>query len=470
MKDFTGRDFLLTNIKGEYLYRHYAQKLNIFDYHCHLNPRDIAEDRKFNNVGELMLEGDHYKWRIMRAYGIDENNITGIDVSYKDKFFSFAEALPFFIGNPVYHWVHMELNKYFGIKTPLSGKTAERVWEEANAKIKEGKFNACSLITDSNVEFAATTDDPSSNLEWHTRIAERKDFNTRIVPTWRPDRVMDITSADYMAYLDELASTEDMKINSLDDLLDLMKKRMDFFEANGCCIADHALTNSPTVCGTYYDAKAVLAKKLFGVEIGTEEAEKFKFFILFFFGCEYYARNWVMQMHLSTIRNQNTRLFKLLGPDSGLDSCGELVDITALRSLFDRIEMDRGMPKTILYTMNPSAYYPLATLAGTFTGGIPGKIQLGAAWWMLDHRDGITEQLKTLANTGGLGLHVGMLTDSRSLLSYVRHDYYRRILCSLIGKWVQSGEVPDDEELLETLIRSICIENARRYFNTGRQK
>ncbi|NTV90660.1 MAG: glucuronate isomerase, partial [Clostridiales bacterium] len=374
----------------------------------------------------------------------------------------------FFIGNPIYHWVHMELGRYFGIKVPLSGTSANQVWEEANAGIREGDFTACSLITAAKVEFAATTDDPSSNLEWHERIAGLEDFKTSVVPTWRPDKVLDITSVDYVAYLEGLAYTENMNISSLDELLELLIKRMDFFEARGCCIADHALTGIPSVSATYNEAKAIFTKKIAGVGIGEEEAEKFKFYMLYYFGCEYSGRNWAMQLHLSTIRNQNTRLFKLLGPDSGLDSCGEPVNISDLRSLFDRIEMDCGMPKTILYTMNPAAYYPLATLASSFTGSIPGKIQLGAAWWMMDHRDGITEQLKIFANTGGLGLHVGMLTDSRSLLSYVRHDYYRRILCSLIGEWVHDGEVPDDDELLETLIKGVCLNNARRYFTTGR--
>jgi glucuronate isomerase len=464
MKDFISDDFLLCNEIGQTLYDKYAKNQNVFDFHCHLNPKDIAEDRRFDSIGELMLEGDHYKWRLMRAFGIPEKLVTGKDVSFKDKFLAFAKALPSFIRNPVYHWVHMELKRYFGIQVPLSEETAEQIWEQANEKLKDNYFSAHSLITNSNVEFLATTDDPSSSLEWHRKISTTDNFKTRVVPTWRPDKILDLTANSYLEYLDELASKASMQVRSLDDLLTLLKKRMDFFAMSGCCIADHGLENAPSVRGSFEEAKAIFAGRLAGTVPGQEALEKFKYYMLFFFGCEYSARSWVMQLHLSVIRNRNTRLFKALGPDCGVDSVGDPVDIRALAQLFDDVEKECGMPKTITYTMNPSSWYPLATLAGSFAGSIPGKMQLGAAWWMLDHRDGIKQQLKVLANTGGLGLSVGMLTDSRSFLSYVRHDYYRRILCSVVGEWVEHGEMPDDEALLEKTIKGVCLNNARKYF------
>lgn len=464
MTDFMNDDFLITNDQGRYLYHQFACKATIFDYHCHLNPRDIAEDRQFTNIGEMMLEGDHYKWRIMRAFGISEDLITGTSSTPKEKFLAFARALPFFAGNPVYQWVHMELNKNFDIKTPLSEKTADHIWQETIDQLQTRRISACSLIKSANVEFLATTDDPTSDLQWHARIASDGKCAARVAPTWRPDPILDISSETYGQYLDKLAATEGVTIASLADLIDLIKKRMDFFAANGCSIADHGLVNLPAASGTALEAEQVFAKKLAGGLLSDEQTEKFKFYLLYFFACEYNRRNWVMQLHISVVRNQNTRLYRLLGPDAGLDSCGEPVNIPALRRLLDQVEMDCGLPKTILYTMNPSSYYPLATLAGSFTRDLPGKIQLGAAWWMLDHRDGINEQLKVLANTGGLGLSVGMLTDSRSFLSYVRHDYYRRVLCSLIGHWVENGEVPNDDEMLKSYIDGLCIGNARRYF------
>ncbi len=464
MKKFMGSDFLLTNEKGAELYNCIAKGQPIYDYHCHLSAKDIAEDRHFSNIGELMLEGDHYKWRIMRAAGVPETKISDRNTPYKDKFLAFAEILPYFIGNPIYHWTHLELQKYFKIREPLSDKTAERIWSEANEQISEERISARSLITSSNVELIATTDDPIDNLAWHGIIKQNEDFNTRVVPAFRPDQVLKIDAPDFKNYLLALGKSKNTVISSLDDLLEVLGKRIDFFAANGCRLADHGMERAPLLRGTYTEAKTVLAKVLAGGELTLEEAEKYRFYMLSFFAGEYTKRNWAMQLHFSPLRNCNTKLFNQLGPDCGVDSVGDPISAQNLKVLFDEIELAAGMPKTILYSMNPSAYYILASMAGNFQGGSVGKMQLGAPWWMLDHRDGILEQLRLLANTGGLGLFVGMLTDSRSFLAYVRHDYFRRVLCSLIGEWVEAGEVPDDSELLGNLVKGVCVENARLYF------
>ncbi|MBP2656402.1 MAG: uronate isomerase, partial [Firmicutes bacterium] len=428
MKQFVGKDFLLTNKTGMELYGLYAKSQPIYDFHCHLSPQDIAEDKRYSDISELWLADDHYKWRIMRAYGIPEELITGKATSPQEKFKAFAEALPAAVGNPIYHWSHMELNNYFGIHEPLSGKSSDRIWRETTEKIQSEGFSAQALIARSNVELIATTDDPTDDLKWHLMIANIKDFATRVVPTWRPDKAVAIASPGFMDYLEKLASSANATIGSFDEYLDVLRKRMDFFETVGCRSADHGIVALPSVQGNYNDAKATFNKVLAKVRLQEEEVEKFTFHMLSFFGCEYSRRGWVMQLHLSAVRNQNTKLFDKLGPDCGVDSSGDPVTALALGRLFDEIEKAEGMPKTVLYTLNPTAYYVLATMAGNFSGGIRGKMQLGAAWWMLDHRDGMREQLRILANTGVLGLFIGMLTDSRSFLSYVRHDYFRRVL------------------------------------------
>lgn len=464
MKDFMGPDFLLTNNKGKELFELYAKNEPIYDFHCHLNARDIAEDQEFKTIGELWLAGDHYKWRAMRAAGIPETLITGSETSQKDKFMAFAKVLPYFVGNPLYHWAHLELQKYFGINTPLSAATAGRIWEEANARIAGGGFTARTLISSSNVELVATTEDPKDDLPWHARLKNVQDFNIRVVPTFRPDKLINISAADFTEYLESLGDSAHIRITALDDLLAVLKNRMDWFAQNGCRIADHSLETIPPVRGSFADAQAALGKIKAGVSLTDIEVEKYRYFMLQYLGMEYAKRGWVMQLHFSALRNNNSKLYSQLGPDCGVDSVGDSLAPQALGHLFDGIERETGMPKTILYTLNPAAYYMMATMAGNFQGGMAGKIQIGASWWFLDHRDGITEQLKILANTGGLGYFVGMLTDSRSFLSYARHDYFRRILCSLIGGWVEDGEVPDDAELLKMLIRGISVENARQYF------
>lgn len=464
MTEFMGSDFLLNNSKGVELYNHFAKQQPIYDYHCHLSPKEIAEDKSFTNIGELWLEGDHYKWRVMRAAGISEEKITGKNTSFEEKFRAFAQVLPYFIGNPIYHWAHMELQKYFGIHEPLSAATVDKIWNEANEKIASGGFTARSLITFSNVELIATTDDPGDDLKYHPQIKQIDNFPTRVVPTFRPDKVVNWVATGDHEYLTRLGESENTVIDSLDELLVVLGKRMDHFHNMGCRIADHGLGSVPAVRGTYDEVKTIFVKVSKGGTPAPEEIEKYQYFMLYFFGCEYSKRGWTMQMHFSPIRNCNTKLFKQLGPDCGVDSVGDMISAQSLRQLCDEIECETGMPKTIFYTMNPSAYYILATMAGNFQGGVPGKIQLGTAWWMLDHHDGIMEQLRILASTGSLGYFVGMLTDSRSFLSYARHDYFRRVLCTLIGEWVQKGEVPDDPEMLGKIVRGICVENARAYF------
>lgn len=464
MKQFMGSEFLINNTKGAELYTRYAKHQPIYDYHCHLSAKEIAENRKFTNIGELWLEGDHYKWRVMRAAGVPEEKITGKNTSYEEKFRAFAEVLPNFIGNPIYHWAHMELQRYFDIHEPLSATTVDKIWNEANAKLASEDFTARSLIASSNVELIATTEDPADELQWHAKIKQIKDLNTRVVPTFRPDKVVNWNGSGSCEYVAKLGEGENIDISSLDDLLFVLGKRMDYFQNMGCRSADHGLESIPAVRGSYDEVKKIFAKLIEGGMLEPDKIEKYQYFMLHFFACEYSKRGWTMQMHISAMRNNNTKLFKQLGTDCGADSVGEAVDGKSLQQLFDGIELEVGMPKTILFTMNPSAYYILATMAGNFQGGVPGKIQLGPAWWMLDHRDGIIEQLRILANTGGLGFSVGMLTDSRSFLSYARHDYFRRILCSLIGEWVEEGEVPDEAEMLGKIVGGICVENARRFF------
>jgi glucuronate isomerase len=463
MKSFFDENFLLTNNTAIKLYDQFAKNLPIYDYHCHLSPQEIAEDKAFFDVGELMLKCDHYKWRIMRACGIDEALITG-NASFKDKFIAYAKALSLSIGNPLYHWTHMELKQYFGINEPLTEKNAASIYETANKMMADGSFSARNLIKRSNVYLIATTDDPADNLSWHQKISEIKGFETKVVPTFRPDLVCNPLKEGYSDYIKRLGATENTEINTFEDLIMVLTKRLDLFERIGCRIADHGIANIPNYEGTYDDAETVFEKVLSNKNIDALEAEKFLFYMLTFFAGEYTKRGFAMQIHMSVIRNQNSALFHNLGADCGIDSAGDVVSAISIGKLFDKIESTTKMPKTIVYSLNPTSYYVLSTMAGNFAGGIAGKMQFGAAWWFCDHRDGITQQLKVLASTGVIGQFIGMLTDSRSFISYARHDYFRRIFCSLVGEWVENGEVPYDLEYLEGIIKGVCFDNAKRYF------
>lgn len=464
VKAFSGPEYLLKTNKAKELYEKFASTLPIYDYHGHLNAREIAENKSFTDLGELWMAGDHYKWRLMRAAGLPEELITGQITTYKEKFMAFAQVLPYFVGNPVYHWAHLELRQYFAIDKPLSAKTADEIYDETLQQIQKGGFRARDLMAKSNVETIATTNDPIDDLYFHRQLHHSTDLQIYVVPTFRPDAVLVIASDSFSTYLQQLAEVSGSNMQTLDDLLDTLRQRMDYFATMGCCSADHSVSTFPTVKGTYAQAKHIFAKRLTGQSLQLEDIERYQYYLLFFLASEYATRGWVMQLHLSALRNANSRLFDQLGADCGVDSIGEAVSIRALQQFFDDLEIIDAVPKVILYTMNPTAYYMMATMAGNFQRGSKGKIQVGPAWWMLDHRDGIVEQLRLISNTGALGLFIGMTTDSRSFLSFSRHDYFRRIVCSLIGQWIEDGEVPDDNETLGPLLEGIFIQNARNYF------
>ena len=458
MKEFFGPDIFLDNETSKVLYNE-VKDLPIFDYHCHLSPKEIAEDRVFHDLGELWLEGDHYKWRLMRAAGVDEELVTGA-APYHEKFLAFAKAVEYAAGNPVYHWIHFELNKYFGISTPLSSETAEDIWQKTKEMMKDGSFSARRLIKRSNVEAVFTTDDPADTLEYHAFL--KKDFDVRVSPSFRPDAaVCGITKPGFTAYIEKLGKSAGMKITTLDALKNALERRLDFFCLNTCKVADISLTTMPYQSDA--SAEKAFEKALAGENVSPDEAAAFTFELLVFLSNEYARRGVTSQLHLSAKRNNNSRLFAKVGPDCGNDSVGKIAELDAFASLLDAISQNGGMPKTIVYTLNPANYYELATMIGNFWGANGGKLFLGAAWWFCDHRDGIKEQLKVYADTSSLGSFNGMLTDSRSFTSYARHDYFRRILCSYVGERVEEGEFPLDAA--KQLVKNVSIENARKQFN-----
>ena len=451
----------LENNKAVALYE-FAKALPIFDYHCHLSPQDILGDKTFSNLTELWLEGDHYKWRVMRAYGVDEKFVTG-DGSAKDKFLHFCEALPHFVGNPVYHWAHLELKNYFGLTLPICPKNAEEIWSRTLEKMADGSFSAKKLIVRSNVECVVTTDDPADDLHFHKALCEEGNPFT-VLPCFRADRLLNVEKPDYAEYIKTFGKSAGVVINNFNDLLKAVAIRLDFFKANGANSVDVGMENFPQGEGDYDTANDVFNAVLDDEYVMPDMADEFKFLLLAEIAGMLRERDMVMQLHVGVIRNNNTVLFEKCGVDCGGDSVANVLDVNNARDLFDFIEQGGGLPKCIVYSLNPTAYYPLSTLLGDFQGGQRGKMQLGAAWWFADHRDGIKEQMRLLASTGGLGLFNGMLTDSRSFTSYARHDYFRRIFCSLVGEWVESGEYPDDEETLKTLVKNVCIDNAKKYF------
>ena len=399
--------FMLKNKTAEKLYFTYAKDLPIIDYHCHLSPQMIAEDYRFKNAYDLFLGGDHYKWRQMRSNGIEEHMITGDGDEY-EKWLGFARTMPLLIGNPLYHWTALELKRYFDVDLPLNEKNAKEIWDVCNAKLSGGDFSARNLIRRSHVEVICTTDNPYDDLRFHEQLA---DFETKVIPAFRPD-------------LREIKSD--------------ITARMDYFHARGCRLSDHAID-----------------------EMNGDIIEK-----LVFLGREYARRGWAMQLHIGAMRNNNTRMYEKLGADTGFDSVNDFEIAKGLSTLLDTLEKEDALPKTILYCLNPKDNYVLGTMLGNFQKGpTPGKIQFGSGWWFNDNRDGMEQQLKALANLGCLGRFIGMLTDSRSFVSYPRHEYFRRILCNLLGEWVEAGEYPEDYEALQTIVEGICYYNAKNYFN-----
>lgn len=462
--EFMGENFLLTNETAIKLYHNYAKNLPIIDYHCHINPKEIALDKKFENITEIWLGGDHYKWRMIRSNGVPENEITG-DASDRIKFQRFAEALPRAIGNPMYHWTHLELKRYFGYDQPMCGDNAEEIWEACNVRLKEDSMSAKNIIKNSNVYMIGTTDDPIDSLEWHKKIAEDGDCSALVLPSFRPDKAVNIEKAGFVEYIEKLAEVSGIEIKTAEDVKKALTVRLDYFCEHGCKVTDHGLDYACYSPADDSEVEAIFAKAMAGETVSMTDAEKYKTAILVHLGKEYAKRDIVMQIHYNVQRNTNTRKFNDLGPDTGFDciytkDCG-----AAVTGLLNALDKEDLLPKTILYSLNPHDNELLGTVIGCFQGPeARGKIQHGSAWWFSDTKSGMETQLKSLANLSILGNFVGMLTDSRSFLSYTRHEYFRRILCNLIGTWVENGEYPNDEKMLGELVSDICFNNAKKYF------
>ncbi|MFJ5158698.1 glucuronate isomerase [Pantoea sp. NPDC088449] len=465
---FMDEDFLLQSDTARRLYHDFAADMPIYDYHCHLNPQEIAEDRRFANLGQIWLEGDHYKWRALRAAGIDESLITGKHTSDYDKYLAWAHTVPKTLGNPLYHWTHLELRRPFGITDTLFGPdTAPDIWHRCAEKLALPEFSARGIMRQMKVRMVGTTDDPVDSLRYHRQIADDASIDIEVAPSWRPDKVFKIELDGFVAYLGQLEAAADIAIDSIEALRRALLRRLDHFSAHGCRASDHGIETlrfAPVPADNVLDA--ILEKRRCGNQLDELEIAQFSTAILVWLGSEYTRRGWVMQLHIGAIRNNSTRMFRLLGPDSGFDSIGDNNIAWPLARLLDAMDIDDCLPKTILYCLNPRDNEVLATMAGNFQGaGMAGKVQFGSGWWFNDQRDGMLRQLEQLSQIGLLSQFVGMLTDSRSFLSYTRHEYFRRILCNLLAQWVKDGIVPADEPMLGGMIRDICFNNAKRYFS-----
>ena len=464
MKQFMDDNFLLQTEAAQQLYHNYAENMPILDYHCHINPQEIYEDRQFENITQVWLGGDHYKWRFMRSCGVDEKYITG-DASDKEKFLKWAEVLGKAIGNPLFHWSHLELKKYFGYNGVLNKKTAEEVWELCNKKLAEPSMTVRNIIKQSNVTLICTTDDPVDSLEWHKKLAEDKSFDVQVLPAWRPDKAMNIEKATYLDYMAQLEAASGMRIATFADLKKALCNRMDFFASMGCNVSDHALEYVMYAPATEDEIEAIFAKRLAGNGVSREEELKFKTAFMIFVGNEYARRDWVMQLHYGCKRDNNTPMFDRLGPDTGYDCINNYAPSSEMADYLNALNQNGNLPKTIIYSLNPNDNQAIGTILGCFQDSTAvAKIQQGSAWWFNDHKVGMQDQMTSLANLGNLSGFVGMLTDSRSFLSYTRHDYFRRILCNLIGGWVDNGEFPADYDTLEEIVKGICYNNAVAYF------
>ena len=463
MKQFMDKDFLLSTEMSQTLYHQFAENMPILDYHCHINPQEIYEDRKFENITQVWLGGDHYKWRQMRSNGVDEKYITG-DGSDREKFQAWAETMPKLIGNPLYHWSHLELRRYFGYEGYLNGDTAEEVWNLCNAKLQEDSMTVRNIIKQSGVTLICTTDDPVDSLEWHKKIAEDPTFDVQVLPAWRPDKAMNVEKPTYGEYIAQLSKVSGVEVKDFASLKEALKNRMAFFASMGCCVSDHALEYVMYVPASDAEVDAILQKGLRGETISKEEELKYKTAYMLFVAREYVKLGWVMQIHYGCKRDNNAYMFEQLGPDTGYDCINNYAPSAQMADFLNALSATNDIPKTILYSLNPNDNASIGSIIGCFQGDIPGKIQQGSAWWFNDHKIGMTEQITSLANLGCLGNFVGMLTDSRSFLSYTRHEYFRRILCDIFGTWVENGEYPADMKALEELVRGICYNNAVKYF------
>jgi len=462
--NFIHDDFLLTNKAGRRLFHRFAEAEPIFDYHCHLPPRDIAGNRRFNNLFEIWLEGDHYKWRAMRANGVAEHLCTGAADPF-DKFQAWAATVPRALRNPLYHWTHLELKRYFGIDELLDASSAARIWKKAGARLATAELSTHGILNRFRVRAVGTTDDPADDLEAHREIA-MSGLATRVVPAFRPDKALAVDQpAVFRPWVKRLEAASNLEVKNLVTFLDALKQRHDFFQANGCRLSDHGLPRCFADFCTEREAAAILARALRGGPVSTEAHARFASFMMLFFGRLDAEKGWVKQLHLGALRNNNTRALQKLGPDTGFDSMGDFPQAAALSAYLDRLDQENALPKTILYNNNPADNCVFAAMIGNFQdGSVAGKIQFGSGWWFLDQKEGIEWQLNALSNLGLLSRFVGMITDSRSFMSYPRHEYFRRVLCNLLGRDVENGEIPDDDGLLGPLIRNVCYGNAERYF------
>ena len=464
MRAFMDQDFLLKSETARRLYHEHAEQMPIIDYHCHINPAEIYEDKRYDTITEVWLGGDHYKWRAMRSCGVPERYITG-DAPEREKFQKFAEALPRAIGNPMYHWCHLELRTYFGYEGVLNGDTAQEVWDLSVKKLAQPDMSVRGILRQSNVAMVGTTDDPTSDLAWHKRIAEDPSISTVVAPSFRPDKALNLEKTGWADFLAELGRSAGVEITDLDSLERALEQRMEAFDQAGCRAADHGLDYVPFRRASREQVDAILKKALGGQGVTVEEAECFKTALLLFCAQRYSAMDWVMQIHYNCMRNPNSAMFARLGPDSGFDCMNNVNCAGALYALLDALYADNALPRTILYSLNPGENELLDTMIGAFQGpGVPGRLQHGSAWWFNDNKTGMRDQLISLANLSLLGNFIGMLTDSRSFLSYTRHAYFRRILCELVGGWIENGEYPADLEQAGALIEDICYRNAKRYF------
>ena len=469
MKAFLDDDFLLTTPTARRLYQ-VARSMPILDYHCHLDPKEIAQDRRFENITQVWLGGDHYKWRLMRANGVDEAYITG-DASDREKFQKWAETLELAIGNPLYHWSHLELRRYFGYEGVLNGDTAQEVWELCNQKLQEPGMSARNLIANSGVTLVCTTDDPADSLEWHQQLAQDSSFPVKVLPAWRPDAAMGLERPEYLDYLQRLGQAAGVEIRTYADLKEALLSRMAFFDKMGCRASDHALTAAVCQPASEEELERVFQKRLEGEPLTQEELAAFQTGFLRFVAGEYKRLGWVMQLHYGCRRNNNTRMFHKLGRDTGYDAVLQGTPSLEVAAFLDLLASQDALPRMVLYSLNPNDDEGLNSVIGCFQDGTPlGRIQQGSAWWFNDHKAGMVKQLTAFANGGLLGNFIGMLTDSRSFLSYPRHEYFRRILCELLGAWVENGEYPADWKALEKMVRGVCYNNAVEFFGFPLEK
>jgi glucuronate isomerase len=460
---FIHEKFLLHNRAAQRLYQQFARAAPILDYHCHLSPRDIAENRRFKNLFEIWLEGDHYKWRAMRANGVAEEFCTG-NAEPLAKFRAWAATVPRTLRNPLYHWTHLELKRYFGIDDLLDEHSSARVWKKANEQLARAGLTTRGILKKFNVTTLCTIDDPADDLAHHKKIAA-DGVVTRVFPTFRPDKALTVDQpVPFNHWVNRLEQAANIDIGSLETFVSALRRRHDYFHAHGCRLSDHGLNQCPTSPCADKTAAAIFAKARRGQAASPEEQAQWAAFLMLLFGRWDAEKGWAKQLHLGALRNNNTRLLRQLGPDTGLDCMGDWAQVQALVSYLDMLDRDGQLPKVIVYNNNPKDNYALATAIGSFQdGSIPGKLQFGSGWWFLDQKEGIEWQLNALSNLGLLSCFVGMVTDSRSFMSYPRHEYFRRVLCNLIGREVERGELPNDEALLGTMIGNICYSNARNY-------